>query len=433
MNPQNTTAGASSSQAAHTPAAAQQPEPPTLEEVVHGLMQIRRDINRHQADPSEGRSAPSPSAPSTPHPGIHQTPPHLYVQPPTRSALKPSVPPTYNGDRATGRAFLNTCDAYYSLRPEDFRDTQTRIHWVLTYMTADRAGKWTDRVYTWERQNPGTPRFATWEDFETAFKREFFPRDPEQVAMNRLDTEAYWQRGRTLDAYLDEFYDLVCDANLEDQQTLVRRFRRGLKPSVQTEIATRYKDKPADDNLEAWIEAARCIEDSHAANAAFLGLPAPSKPFATAATPRRHVSNPHVSFASATRAPQTFSAPTVPSQGLTAPSTPNAPSNASRTSPSSRWAHQTPSAGNPVPMDIDAARKKGELPPVCHCCGRPGHFVAECTQRHDVRILEDVRAQLDLLIARTEAVFNFNDQTPEDPAPAVEDAEETEDFPSSNE
>ena len=36
-------------------------------------------------------------------------------------------------------------------------------------------------------------------------------------------------------------------------------------------------------------------------------------------------------------------------------------------------------------MDIDAARRKGGVPPsVCHCCGKPGHWAHSCPKGLDV-------------------------------------------------
>ncbi|KDR68942.1 hypothetical protein GALMADRAFT_23143, partial [Galerina marginata CBS 339.88] len=45
----------------------------------------------------------------------------------------------------------------------------------------------------------------------------------------------------------------------------------------------------------------------------------------------------------------------------------------------------TPSPGNPIPMDIDAARKKSALPQNCRRCGELGHWANDCPHRYDVR------------------------------------------------
>jgi hypothetical protein len=61
--------------------------------------------------------------------------------------LKPSPPPNFDGDRQKGKSFLNTCQAYFRLRPDQFPDEQTKIQWAMTYMNQGRAQKWANRVY----------------------------------------------------------------------------------------------------------------------------------------------------------------------------------------------------------------------------------------------------------------------------------------------
>jgi len=40
---------------------------------------------------------------------------------------------------------------------------------------------------------------------------------------------------------------------------------------------------------------------------------------------------------------------------------------------------------NPIPMDIDATKKKGVSLPVCYCCGEPGHLKPQCLKRFNIR------------------------------------------------
>ena len=47
-----------------------------------------------------------------------------------------------------------------------------------------------------------------------------------------------------------------------------------------------------------------------------------------------------------------------------------------------------PIPGRPVPMDIDATRRRSPLPPACYRCGKVGHLKAECPLRHDIRFLD---------------------------------------------
>jgi hypothetical protein len=45
----------------------------------------------------------------------------------TKTDLKPSPPPNFDGDHHKGRGFLNACQAYFRLRPDNFPDEQTKI------------------------------------------------------------------------------------------------------------------------------------------------------------------------------------------------------------------------------------------------------------------------------------------------------------------
>ena len=58
------------------------------------------------------------------------------------------------------------------------------------------------------------------------------------------------------------------------------------------------------------------------------------------------------------------------------------------TAPAARFAHSNPSPGNPVPMDIDVARKTKATPDTCRCCGKTGHWAKECDLRFDVRYMD---------------------------------------------
>ena len=64
---------------------------------------------------------------------------HIYPR-----TARPSVPPDFDGNRAAGRAFLNACQIYFRLRPEEFSDEQFKIIWAMSYMKTGRAQKWTD-------------------------------------------------------------------------------------------------------------------------------------------------------------------------------------------------------------------------------------------------------------------------------------------------
>ena len=243
--------------------------------------------------------------------------------PQTKLDLKPSPPPNFDGDRHRGKGFINTCQAYFHLRPDQFPDEQTKIQWAMTYMNQGRAQKWANRVYHWEAlpANVGNPHFIDWDDFRSRFRTEFFPLHSDAVATNKLEGTTYFQGRQAVDDYLDDFQDLISDSGYADPKTIMVKFRRGLNPSIADAVATMASGRPDDLDPEAWYEAAIHFDQNQAANAAFR-----SAHFAT---------------------PQTKTTAPAPTPAIrNFPPTNRFPT---------RFAHTAPTPGNPVPMDIDAA------------------------------------------------------------------------------
>ena len=95
-----------------------------------------------------------------------------------------------------------------------------------------------------------------WEDFEQQFQIHFFPVNAEVDTINTLEGTSYHQGGQMVDNYLDSFQTLVSDASYTDPQTLVMKFRQGLKLGIQNQIATMPYGRPADTDPDAWYRAA---------------------------------------------------------------------------------------------------------------------------------------------------------------------------------
>jgi hypothetical protein len=329
-----------------------------------------------------------------PPPTIPQVPLSLTADShPRQRTARPAAPPDFDGDRSKGRAFLNSCQTYIRLCPKEFLDEQTKIVWAMSYMKSGRAQKWTERIFRWEQQpeNAGSARYIDWEDFRNEFQKEFTPAHADALAVNRLETAAYYQKSRSLDEYIDEFQDLVTEAGYTDSKTIVVKFRRGLNPQIQNAVATMASGRPSDVIPSEWYSTARTVDQNRAANEAFTSA---YRGFAPAARPVG------VSLIRPTPTPAT--------RGN---------------------AHLIPTPGNPVPMDLDVARRKALEALRCFRCKKQGHFGKDCPDRFDIRMmtLEEMEEALENRMAQLDAV-------PADPVPSSEEAlANPEDFQQSDE
>jgi len=201
------------------------------------------------------------------------------------------------------------------------------------------------------------------------------------LAVNHLETAAYFQKARTLDDYIDEFQDLITDSGYTDPKTIVVKFRRGLNTQVQNAIATMASGRPSDVNPEQWYAMARIVDQNRATNDTFVSMyrtPAPA-PRPTA------VSLVHQSSS-------------ITPQG---------------------HAHIVPTPGNLVPMDLNSARRKPLGPSNCFRCKKPSHFGRDCPDRYDVRAMtldelqEALEARMNLLDVAHEELPRDSDKTSE--------------------
>ena len=193
-------------------------------------------------------------------------------------------------------------------------------------MKSGRAQKWTTRVFWWEQrpENSDQTKFLDWEDFSTTFKTEFMPAHSDALAINCLESTAYYQKSRPLDEYIDEFQDLVANSGYSDPKTIVVKFRRGLSAWIQNTVTTMASGRPSDASPDAWYATAQVVDQNRATNEAFTSTYQAS-PASTRPTPALS-SQPGASIARPV------------------------------------YAHLHPSPGNPVPMDLDTARNAPVAP-----------------------------------------------------------------------
>jgi len=172
--------------------------------------------------------SPPPVTPSSPAPAT-----------PSKQRARPKLPspPDFSGEQSSGQAFLNSCTLYLRLAPEQFTCDEEKIFWTLAFFKDGRAAKWSENLFRQEADTGVFP-IQSWVDFEQQFRSQFFPVNAEADAINTLEGSSYYQGNQTVDDYLDSFLILASDTGYTDPQTLVVKFRHGLKLNIQSQIAT---------------------------------------------------------------------------------------------------------------------------------------------------------------------------------------------------
>jgi hypothetical protein len=274
------------------------------------------------------------------------------------SRVKPGIPRNFDRDRAQGRTFLTSCELYISLTQSDFVEDQVRIYWALSYFKGRCVATFTECVIRQEMQT-GKMCFASWDEFREEITVVFWPENEATTALIRLESDRYFQGKRNVEAYIDEFKDLVNLSGYTDPITIVLKFRRGLNSTTQDRIAESGMDRPQDRDFDGWFKAAQRLDLNCLANEAF------------------HLASRH---------PPTHSAPTP----MTYPAPLCAPFSFLCSHPpvaATPAAMHTPSRALPpgIPMDVDCTQTLKPLMQTCYRCGQTGHISRDCDLQHDVR------------------------------------------------
>jgi hypothetical protein len=233
-----------------------------------------------------------------------------------------------------------------------------RIHWALSYFKGGRAATFAEQIIRQEMRS-GKMCFASWDEFRDEFTAAFCPENEATTALMRLESDRYFQAKQNVEAYINEFKDLVDLSGYTDPITIILKFHRGLNPTTQDRIAESGMDRLGDTDFNGWFKAARRLDLNRLANEAFH--------FASRRPPTHSASTP-MTYAPPPRTPFSFIHSHPPTAVIPA-------------------AMHTPSRALPpgIPMDIDRTRALKPLAQTCYRCGQTGHISKECDRRHDVR------------------------------------------------
>jgi hypothetical protein len=198
-----------------------------------------------------------------------------------------------------------------------------------------------------------------WDKFREEFMAAFCPENEATTALMRLESDRYFQGKRNVEAYIDEFKDLVDFSRYTDPIAIVLKFCRGLNSATRDRITELGTDRLQDRDFDGWFKATHHLDLNRLANEAF------------------HYASRH---------PLTHSAPTP----MTYPTPLHALFSFLHSHPPiavTSAAMHTPSCALPpgIPMDIDRTRTLKPLTQTCYRCGQTGHISKDCNLRHDVR------------------------------------------------
>jgi hypothetical protein len=251
-----------------------------------------------------------------------------------------------------------SCELYILLTQSDFIDEQVCIHWALLYFKGRCAMSFAEHIL-WQELWSGKMCFASWSDLTGEFMATFCLENEATMALMRLESDRYYQGKWNVEAYIDEFKDLVDLSGYTDPIAIVLKFCRGLNPTTQDRITKSGTDRPSNMDFDEWFKVARCLDLNHLMNEAFH-LASRCPPTHSAASRMTHSAPLCTPFSFLHSHPPSA----VTSAGMHTPS---------RTLPPG------------IPMDVNHTQTLKPLAQTCYRCGQTCHISRECELCHDVR------------------------------------------------
>jgi hypothetical protein len=97
----------------------------------------------------------------------------------------------------------------------------------------------------------------------------FCPENEATTALIQLELDCYFQGKQNIDAYINEFKDLVDLSGYMDPIAIVLKFHCILNLVTQDRIAESGTDRLKDRDFDCWFNAAQCLDLNCLANEAF--------------------------------------------------------------------------------------------------------------------------------------------------------------------
>jgi hypothetical protein len=125
----------------------------------------------------------------------------------------------------------------------------------MSYFKGGRTASFAKHIL-WQELRSGKMCFASWHDFTEEFAATFCPENEATMVLMQLESDWYFQAKHNVEAYIDEFKDLVDLSGYTDPIAIVLKFHLGLNLTTQDRIAESGMDRPSDTDFNGWFKAA---------------------------------------------------------------------------------------------------------------------------------------------------------------------------------
>ena len=249
-----------------------------------------------------------------------------------------ATPNPYDGTSGKAQSFLNSINLYIEGRESEFPTGSSKIIFAISYMKEGKAKTWVDNKM--KKDGGITGLYPTWPSFVAAFKEDFF--DPLEEHNARIEIRKLRQGTGSVKDYILAFEQYEDKTGYSDLP-LREAFEEGLHPSIQRKV---YNLRPMPETLAQWKNEARLLYMQQ------------EKLDSKTKSSNHHTEN---------------KKPTSPSQSS---------SSSKPVVSQTNTGTGTTFGGSGQPMDIDAARRKGN----CFRCGKHGHLARFCPDKPPIHV-----------------------------------------------